>query len=79
MQYWALCFHYTFNVSLTCEIFCQFGRRNTKTNNLISQELESNYHPKDVFFSLYDGSITWLVKHSFYIRMSLFFQNIIEK
>lgn len=30
MQSWALCFHYTFNVFLTCEIFCQFRKRNKR-------------------------------------------------
>lgn len=79
MQSWALCFHYTFNVFLTCEIFCQFRRWNNKTKNFISQEFKSDYHSKDVFFSLYDGSATWVDKPLLYVRMFVFFPNIIEK
>lgn len=73
MQSWALCFHYTFNVFLTCEIFCQFRRRNKKSKNFISQEFKSDYHSKDAFFLLYDGSTTWVAKPLLYVRMFVFF------
>lgn len=47
MQSWALCFHCTFNVFLTCEIFCQFGRGNNKTKNFISQEFKCDDHSEN--------------------------------